>query len=192
MSYIAGGAGQNSMRGAQTLLPSNSTFFFGCVGQDANADRMRKAALNDGVQPMYMQVTHIPTGTCAVLVNGHNRSLVANLSAANEYKVDHLKSNWATIEAARIFYVTGFFLTVSPEAMLLLGQHAAESQKTFSMNLSAPFLCQFFKEPMMQVMPYVDLLFGNESEALAFAEHADFQVSKLTKTIEGNNCCHPL
>ena len=31
------------------------------------------------------------------------------------------------------------------------------------MNLSAPFLCQFFKEPMMNAMPYVDLLFGNES-----------------------------
>ena len=31
------------------------------------------------------------------------------------------------------------------------------------MNLSAPFLCQFFKEPMMAAMPFVDILFGNET-----------------------------
>lgn len=31
------------------------------------------------------------------------------------------------------------------------------------MNLSAPFICQFFKEPLMQVMPYVDVIFGNET-----------------------------
>ena len=38
------------------------------------------------------------------------------------------------------------------------------------MNLSAPFLCQFFKDPMDQTSPYWDYLFGNESEALAYAE----------------------
>jgi len=31
------------------------------------------------------------------------------------------------------------------------------------MNLSAPFLSQFFKKPMMEAMPYVDILFGNET-----------------------------
>ena len=31
------------------------------------------------------------------------------------------------------------------------------------MNLSAPFLCQAFKKPMMEALPYVDILFGNES-----------------------------
>lgn len=31
------------------------------------------------------------------------------------------------------------------------------------MNLSAPFISQFFKEPLMKVMPYVDILFGNET-----------------------------
>ena len=33
----------------------------------------------------------------------------------------------------------------------------------FMMNLSAPFLCQVFKKPMMEALPYVDILFGNES-----------------------------
>jgi adenosine kinase len=28
------------------------------------------------------------------------------------------------------------------------------------LNLSAPFICQFFKDPLLQVMPFVDFLFG--------------------------------
>ena len=38
------------------------------------------------------------------------------------------------------------------------------------MNLSAPFLCQFFKDPMDQTSVYWDYIFGNESEAAAWAE----------------------
>ena len=39
------------------------------------------------------------------------------------------------------------------------------------MNLSAPFLCQFFKEKMHRILPYCDFIFGNETEAAAFAEN---------------------
>ena len=48
--------------------------------------------------------------------------------------------------------------------------------QTFIMNLSAPFLCQFFKAPMLEAAPYWDILFGNESEALAFAEANEINV----------------
>lgn len=34
------------------------------------------------------------------------------------------------------------------------------------MNLSAPFLSQFFKEPQMQVLPYCDFIFGNETVSI--------------------------
>ena len=56
-----------------------------------------------------------------------------------------------------------FPLTVCPEAMLEIAKQSSENGKTFSMNLSAPFLCSFFKKPMLELMPYVDILFGNES-----------------------------
>lgn len=39
------------------------------------------------------------------------------------------------------------------------------------MNLSAPFLCQHFKKPMMEAMPYVDILFGNESVSTTIEEY---------------------
>ena len=44
-----------------------------------------------------------------------------------------------------------------------IAQQACQSNKLFMMNLSAPFLSQFFKEPMMKAFPYIDIVFGNET-----------------------------
>ena len=57
----------------------------------------------------------------------------------------------------------GFFLTVSIDSILEVGKYAAEKNRTFMMNLSAPFLSQYFKDQQMKAFPYVDILFGNES-----------------------------
>ncbi|XP_023264274.1 adenosine kinase-like, partial [Seriola lalandi dorsalis] len=73
----------------------------------------------------------------------------------------------------------GFFLTVSLESILKVAKHASENNKIFCLNLSAPFICQFFKDNLMQVMPYVDVLFGNETEAAAFAKEQDFETKDI-------------
>jgi adenosine kinase len=54
------------------------------------------------------------------------------------------------------------------------------------LNLSAPFIAQFFKDGLDQVMPYVDILLGNESEAAAYAEShgiATKDVAEIAKEI---------
>lgn len=131
---------------------------------------IEKCAKEDGVDVCYQKTADTPTGTCAVLINGGERSLIANLSAANTFNVNHLHTPEAEaiIKNAELFYVTGFFLTVSVDSILLLAKHALEHNKTFSINLSAPFLIQFFGDQMAAVMPYADIIFGNESEAEAY------------------------
>lgn len=47
------------------------------------------------------------------------------------------------------------------------------------MNLSAPFLCEFFKKPMRAALPYVDVLFGNETEAETFAKANDLETTDI-------------
>lgn len=74
------------------------------------------------------------------------------------------------INRSKIIYSSGFFLTVSVESMLVVAKHAAENSKVFCMNLSAPFLIQFFGDQMATMMPYCDFLFGNESEAAVYGE----------------------
>ena len=57
----------------------------------------------------------------------------------------------------------GYPLTVCPDAMLKIAEFATLNDRLVAMNLSAPFLCTFFQEPMLKMLPHVDVLFGNEA-----------------------------
>lgn len=54
-------------------------------------------------------------------------------------------------------------MTVNPTAIIQVAKKALERDRPFLMNLSAPFIPQFYKDPLMEAMPYVDVLFGNET-----------------------------
>jgi adenosine kinase len=51
-----------------------------------------------------------------------------------------------------------------------LAKQAATRNKPFILSLSAPFIPQFFKEPLDASAPYWDYVIGNETEAAAYAE----------------------
>ncbi|XP_038128636.1 adenosine kinase-like isoform X1 [Cyprinodon tularosa] len=184
VEYHAGGSTQNSVKIAQWMLqkPHKVATFFGCIGKDNFGEILKKKAEEAHVDAHYYEQNEEPTGTCAACITGDNRSLVANLAAANCYKKEKhldLDSNWELVEKAKVYYIAGFFLTVSPESILKVAKHASENNKIFCMNLSAPFISQFFKEPLMKVMPYVDILFGNETEAATFAKELGFETDDI-------------
>ena len=56
-----------------------------------------------------------------------------------------------------------FSLATNPPVMFRLARHAKDTRKTFCLNLSAPFLCNRYKDTMSQLLPYVHFLFGNEA-----------------------------
>lgn len=171
VQYIAGGATQNSIRVAQWMLQvPGSTAYMGAVGADGYGETLEKCSTEDGVLVHYMKNPEVASGTCAVLINGGERSLIANLAAANTFKIDHIKTSTseAIINRAKVYYISGFFLTVSPDTILSVAKHSAENNKVFCMNLSAPFIVQFFGSQLEQCMPYCDFVFANESEAAAY------------------------
>jgi len=172
VDYIAGGATQNSIRVAQWVLGKpNVTSYMGCVGDDDSSKILEEKAKEAGVNVRY-QKSDKPTGRCAVLITDQNRSLVTKLDAANHFTPAHLEeeSNWSVVNSSKVVYSAGFFLTVSVDSMLKVAKHCAMNNKTYCLNLSAPFLCQFFKDQMASVLPFTDIVFGNETEAAAYAE----------------------
>lgn len=186
VEFIAGGACQNTMTVGQWILQTPKVFaFMGCIGKDKFGEILETKAKDAGVLVSYQYHETVPTGTCAVVITdqGANRSLCANLSAANHFSKEHINrsDNLSLIENAKYFYITSFFLTVSPPAIMQVAEHACENNKPFCMNLSAPFLSQFFKEPMMKAFPYVDILFGNEQEAEAFSKEQNLGTTDIAE-----------
>ncbi|XP_030059069.1 adenosine kinase isoform X1 [Microcaecilia unicolor] len=184
VEYHAGGATQNSVKVAQWMIqqPRKVATFFGCIGRDNFGEILKKKSEEAHVDAHYYEQSEQPTGTCAACITGDNRSLIANLAAANCYdKEKHLdlEENWKLVEKAKVYYIAGFFLTVSPESILKVATQSSENNKIFSLNLSAPFISQLYKEQLMKVMPYVDILFGNEMEAASFAREQGFETEDI-------------
>ena len=118
---------------------------------------------------------------------------MTNLRAAEKFEKSYLSSPIIAplIDGAKFFYVEGFFLTHGVESVLDVAKKSSEAGKvrlphhmpswanltstlrrhsqTFAINLSAPFIAQFFQVQLQQVLPYCDLVFGNEAEAEAWA-----------------------
>ncbi|RYP78105.1 hypothetical protein DL771_000798 [Monosporascus sp. 5C6A] len=182
---IAGGAAQNTARGAQYILPPNSVVYLGGVGDDKYAAILKDAVREVGLRVEYRVDPKEPTGRCGVVITGHNRSLCTDLGAANHYDLDHLKSPeiWKLVEGAQFYYVGGYHFTVCPPAIQALGEHAAANDKVFIVNMSAPFVVEFFKDPLDASAPYWDYVICNETEAEAYAKSHDLAYSTDIKVI---------
>jgi len=173
VEYSAGGAAQNTARAVtwMTKIPNLATYV-GCIGEDEYGKTLETVAREGHVNVQYLKDPTAPTGTCAALIVNHDRSLVANLGAANNYKSSHFESEpiQAALKKSKAVYSTGFFLTVSPETLIAMGEHAASENKPFVFNLAAPFVIDFFTDKLKSVLPYTDYIFSNESEAAAFGK----------------------
>jgi len=186
VDYVAGGATQNSARVAQALLKTDKAVaYVGCIGNDAYGQQLSTAASSAGVDVQYLVDPVAATGKCAVLITeaGAARSLVTQLAAANNYNIAHAQTTEITarIASAKVFYSAGFFQLVSPDTMLLVAKHAAENNKIFTTNLSAPFLMCVppLWAAIKATIAYTDILFGNE------AEIEEFRNSMVSEAAEG-------
>lgn len=180
---IAGGAAQNTARGAQYILKDNSVVYLGCVGDDKYAAILKETNKQAGLRVEYRVDAEHPTGRCGVIITGHHRSMVTDLGAANHYKMEHLQKPeiWALVQKAKFVYVGGYHFTVCPEAIMAVAEESAKDNKTFIVSLSAPFICQFFKEPLDKSSPYWDVVIGNEGEALAYAESHGLKTTDIAE-----------
>lgn len=171
VTYVAGGASQNAARGAAYILPPHSVVYTGCVGDDDLAEQLKIANKREGLDEVYLVKKGEKTGACAVVITGHNRSLVTTLRSAEKFEKSHLSSPQVAplIEAAKFYYVEGYFLTHGVESVLEVSQKASTAGKVFALNFSAPFIAQFFKAQLDQVLPHTDVVIANEAEAEAWA-----------------------
>lgn len=194
VEYTAGGSAQNVMRVAAGILKrqqvDGNIMFSGCIGKDEFGKLMEQKAKEDGVITSYAISDSQPTGTCAVCLTdqGKNRSLCAFLGASQKFNDQHLRDNWDQLIAnTDIIYITGFLIAVSPATFQILGEHIANSgnnKRRFCLNLSANYVSEAFGNEIDKVMKYVDILFGNDLEAVAYAKHKKWDTSDENGLIE--------
>lgn len=95
------------------------------------------------------------TGACAVVITGHDRSLVTTLRASEKFEKGYLESERMRelVEGAKVYYVGGFFLTHGVESALVVAKRAAETGKVSYLFSSSSF-------PPLSVSPLSSILFA--------------------------------
>ncbi|KAH8288860.1 hypothetical protein KR054_010815, partial [Drosophila jambulina] len=180
--YSAGGACQNTMRIFQWIVQTPGRgIFTGAVGNDKLGERIAKRAKADGLLTLYQVKDELPTGSCAVIINGLNRSMVANLGAASLFSEEWMEEdeNICRLDHAQYFYFTGFFLAVCPTVVELVSKMCSESNRMMILNFSAVFVLQMQRASLNQVMQHVDIVFCNKEEAIAFGDASDWRTKNI-------------
>ncbi|CAF1290063.1 unnamed protein product, partial [Didymodactylos carnosus] len=173
LKYSAGGSTHNTLRTITWFLQQpNVTTYIGCIGNDNFGKILKEQATKENITIFYEETSTSNTGTCLVLITDNARSMVTNHGAANHFTIEYLNNSqsYHYIEKAKIFYVPGFFLVTFPEVFMYLCEHAHKTNKIMAINLSAEYICENFGHLLLNFIPYIDYLFGNEEEVRCFAQ----------------------
>jgi len=175
VEFVPGGASMNTCRVCMWLHRGLAVTcsYVGCTAEDNFGKILQKSLSSLGVEANFDTYNGCASGTCACLVVGKERTLVANLGAALHLSLDFVKSEKITklLSQASIVYCEGFFLnlTANPAVALYVATYCSENDVILSYNLSAPYLCSIFKDSWAQVMPCIDVIFGNRVDFMAYA-----------------------
>jgi adenosine kinase len=159
VEYVPGGCTLNTVRVCQWMSGlENSTIFSGAIGNDRFGEILNRNIQRQRVRTRLFKVDNDCTGRAVSLITkGGNRSIVGLIAAANRFTESNLDSIWEhQVAQSDFFYQSSWFLLSDSGLQIYkrLGQFAAENEKHFGLNLSAPTLCQNHLDKILQIYPY--------------------------------------
>lgn len=165
IKYVAGGSAANTIS-ACAILGMN-TGFIGKVGKDDIGSLFKSDQVQEGIHSMLMR-GKAPSGRCIVIVNKEtsDRTFATYLGAALELEPEDL--NPADFEGYDYLHIEGYLVQNQR-----LVRRAVEIGKELGMTISLDLASYNVVESNVAflhdiVNNYVDIVFANESEALAF------------------------
>jgi sugar/nucleoside kinase (ribokinase family) len=181
---VSGGSAANTAAGVASL--GGRAAFVGKVRDDALGDIFCHDLRAAGVRYSTARAdTGPPTARCLILVTPDaERTMNTYLGIAGELAPADIDP--ALVAAARITYVEGYLVGLpSAEAALAAAIHAAHAAgRQVALTLSDPSWVAIQRDAFGALLSSVDILLGNEAEALEITGEADLDAAlrALTKT----------
>ena len=189
VEYSGGGCALNTVRVYQWLSGvEHDSMFLGGLGRDHSGSMLQSLIEKDGVKTNMTLHQDLPTGHCIALVRGSERTLCANLGAANKYDISDLWNSDRdnVLQNTKVIYVEGYFLTHRFETSMELALFAQKHKITFVFNLCGEYVCEDIKyvENVLKLLPFVDILFGNRSEFEVFINTVEAKLETSSSVIK--------
>jgi sugar/nucleoside kinase (ribokinase family) len=163
-SYAAGGSAANTIHGLAKL--GAPTGYIGVVGEDELGGSFVRDLITAGVEP-HMIHSREETGRAIALVTPDSeRTFATYLGAAIELTASHL--NPKIFEKYDLFHIEGY-LVQNHELIRKALEIAKAGGLKISLDMASYNVVEANKEFLLGMIErYVDILFANEDEALAF------------------------
>ncbi len=161
---VTGGSVANAINGVANLgVPCG---FLGTIGVDELGKLFEEEQIRQGIQPLLIH-SDLPTGRAVGLVepNGE-RTFATYLGAASNLNPDHITPE--RLQGFDIFFIEGYL--VYNHALIMAAASAAKSAGLLiALDLASYNVVEANRE-LLEVLvdSYVDIVFANEEEAIAF------------------------
>ncbi|MCC8088670.1 MAG: adenosine kinase [Rikenellaceae bacterium] len=163
-SYVSGGSAANTIRGLASL--GVDTGYIGKIGQDNVGMHIENELTEYGVE-VRLRKSDSPTGQCMVLISPDGeRTMATFLGAAVE--MDSCDITDCLFDGFDILHIEGYLIQ-NKELIIESVKKAKECGLKISMDMASYNIVVDNKEFINDlIVNYVDIVFANEDEAIAF------------------------
>lgn len=186
-----GGSACNTIAGIAAL--GGDTGFIGVIGHDPIANTIKQDLKNNSIKSYLVQSTNPkePTGCCIVIITPDgNRTMAACLGASVDLSPDHIPEH--VISSAHSIFLEGFLFdkTEARNAFVKASKIAKENNVQVAFSLSDISCVRSNKQEILDLLDYVDLLFGNYLEIQLLTDtNSPKDACKALQDIGINNAC---
>ncbi len=163
---VTGGSVANAINGVANLgVPCG---FLGTVGRDDLGMLFEGEQKSQGIQPLLIHAD-LPTGRAVGLVEpGGERTFATYLGAASELHPNDVTPE--RLNGFNIFFIEGY-LVYNHSLIMAAAVAAKNAGLTIALDLASYNVVEANREILIELVDnYVDIIFANEEEAIAFTE----------------------
>jgi adenosine kinase len=180
LTYIPGGCQFNAMRVFNWMLQHNEKEseimgFLGSVGKDNYSDVYQNLLLGENIIPIFEDIENNNTGMCLVVCNNRERAHITDLGASTSISKEFINRVWNNFKDVKLIFTELFIIQHQKEFCYKLAEFGKDDDKIYSFNLPSNFFLKKFKEDIINLIGYADVVFSNFDEAKTFCN----EINKL-------------
>jgi len=174
-SMIAGGSASNTINAIASM--GGRSAFIGKIGNDEIGEFYRQNTLRNGVHPILLP-SHLVSGCCFALISPDGeRTFCTYLGAAADLQPENITPDMFI--GYDIFHLEGY-LVQNHELIEKAVRLAKEAGLKISLDLASFNIINENKEFLTRLVDqYVDIVFANEDESLAYTNLAPEQATEM-------------
>jgi len=169
VEYGAGGCSYNTMRVFNWMLEKTSTSdkvgVLGSVGDDFYGNLYTELLNKENIISLFEKYDNINTGVCCVFCHNRDRGHITDLGASILISEEYVNRIWNELQEVKLIYTELFILKHRKDIVFKLAELGLDDNKIFGFNLPSFYFIETYKDEILKLLEYADIIFSNQAEA---------------------------